>query len=135
MTFALALADLITAEGRATIAYEGPVEVDAAFWTGDTLVAVIVAASSTPRPARIRELRRLEAAGITLVHLDMTTLDLGGDTALLARLGSPFIDFWQDEPLPLSPFRGRGLSAPIPIGSDTRDDEPRPRRKPHALQR
>jgi len=31
MTFALALADLITAEGRATIAYEGPVEVDAAF--------------------------------------------------------------------------------------------------------
>ena len=92
------------------------IDVDVAFWTGETLFAVTIAAGGTPRPTRLRQLARLEAAGVALVRLEMSALDDDGSTALLTTLGPPFANFWQSEPLPRSPFRGRGLDAPVPAG-------------------
>ena len=47
---------------------------------------------------------RLRRADLDLIVLGKS--DLADTSSLLARLGSRFEAFWQDEPLPGGPFKG-----------------------------
>ncbi len=80
------------------------VRVDFAFWTGTRIVCVVIDTGATllPRQRRLRD--RLARADLDLIILGKA--ELGGELSLLARLGTRFRQFWQDEPLPGGPFKG-----------------------------
>lgn len=97
--------------GGLSIDPDDVVRVDFAFWTGSRLVAVLIDTGATVLPRRRRALDRLAHADVDLVTV--TKADLADGMSLLARLGRPFVEFWQDEPLPSGPFKGSAVMAAI----------------------
>jgi hypothetical protein len=89
------------------------VMVDFAFWSGSGLVAVLIDNGNTPTGARKKALDRLAANDITLQKIGTKALRSDQSRALLTALGPAFETFWSDTPLARSPFRGRGVEAPV----------------------
>lgn len=89
------------------------VPVDAAFWTGHDLAAVIVDDGSTPTGQRKRGLERLRDSGAQLITVDKAELNASGGTQLLHLLGEQFANFLSEQSLPVSPFRGREIDPPL----------------------
>ena len=79
-----------------------PVRCDFAFWTGDGLIAIELAAAASQRKQRRDELARLAAAGIVIVELAAAELPQEGRLAQF--LPAPFQRFWAGVALPASPF-------------------------------
>ena len=80
---------------RALIPVEGGVApVDAAFWDGTRLVALLL--GDTPD---------IVAEGITLCRLSAAELESDAESVVAARLPAGFLRFWEGETLPVTPFR------------------------------
>jgi len=90
------------------------VKVDAAFWTGTQVAAVMIDSGNTLIGKRRQAIERLQQQ-IMLQWLPVKLLVepiAAGD--LLAKLGPAFEGFLAGQDLPASPFRGRGIPAPQP---------------------
>ncbi len=81
---------------------DAPVRCDFAFWTGDGLIAIELAAAGSPRRQRRAELARLAAGGVTVVEVDAA--ELRQEARLVHILPAPFQRFWAGVRLPASPF-------------------------------
>lgn len=107
-------AHLPTGEGPA--GPDGPPDltrVEIAFWTADGAVAIELTGRGSQLPSDARRRARLEAAGIGIVEASHDALDSDDPAGLRALLPAPFALFWEDEALPMGPFRtGSALSAP-----------------------
>ncbi len=94
---------------------DGPPEltrVEIAFWTADGAVAIELVGRGSRLPADARRRARLEGAGIGIVELSHDALDRDDPAMLRALLPAAFARFWEDEALPMGPFRtGSALTA------------------------
>jgi len=73
---------------------DGVVPVDAAFWDGTRIVAVLL--GSAPD---------ISAPGVTACRLSAAELERDPETVVTERLPAGFLRFWQSETLPVTPFR------------------------------
>ena len=94
---------------------DGPPEltrVEIAFWTADGAVAIELVGRGSRLPADARRRARLEAAGIGIVDVSHDALDRDEPAALRTLLPADFSRFWENEALPMGPFRtGSALTA------------------------
>ena len=99
-------AHLPTGEGRA--GPNGPpalTRVEIAFWTAGGPVAIELVGRGSRLPSDARRRACLEAGGVEIVEVSHDTLDSDRPDAFGALLPASFRRFWEDEALPMGPFR------------------------------
>jgi hypothetical protein len=88
--------------------------VDFAFWTGADLHAVCILGSATPNRAQRQGRTRLRESGILVTEIPGTDLQHAPAGDLIARLPAAISAFWENVPLPSSPFRVGALDEIVP---------------------
>jgi len=95
-----------------TVKTEDVVCVDFAFWTGTRLLAVAMETGATQTPKQRRAWERIGAYGIDTLRLAPGSL---AQASLSDVLGEDFARFWDDDPIPRTPFRGPRIADPVAV--------------------
>lgn len=83
--------------------------VDFIFWTGSTLLAIDITGDDAHGPAWEARRSKLITAGAQPIEIPAATVARDDPALLENLLPREFVEFWQGETLPSSPFKASGL--------------------------